>query len=140
MKQKVNITVMLLALTGMFACKEEFPAQEVIVGKWLLTAYGPSEDKVKPAGEGFIKLPAQYEEFLPNGIRNRYLIATGECSITGSYKIDSKYLYLDYVNELGHFEYEYQFIDNDRIKLTYVKGLMLTIYGYPTIYVYQRIK
>jgi hypothetical protein len=121
-------------------CIEIKNYQEAILGKWELIEQGRDEDNMKPITSTGNYKYGDYMEFFSTGMMGFYNPETTEYYNHYSYRIDSLFLYED--PNTGQFPWIYKhcFYKKDKLKLTFVSGVMLDLPGLPLIFVYKHIK
>ena len=112
-------------------------AQQAIIGKWDLVAFGPSMDDLTCFSSDSILMA-----FLPDGTFMNYHTETDEYiehPLFKTYVIDS--LYFSWNNERsymqGRYDYAYKLMGNT-IMMTYMRGNMEQLMTTPSVFIYKK--
>jgi hypothetical protein len=141
MKTKLFKLTAVLTVLACFAC-EDTSYQKTIPGTWQEIAYGPNEKNMTSVPDEYLEL-RDCLVFLSDGTIKYYNPARNEYFIGyfQTYKIDKKFLYLNYERDYdqGRYDYIYEFINENQLKLTYFQGFIEMSMMTPRIFIYQRI-
>ncbi|MDR2775081.1 MAG: hypothetical protein LBC19_10160 [Tannerella sp.] len=131
---KTLLAVLLSSLCIPFTgCNDDYShlsPEEAIIGKWKLIKSGIDEEHLKP-----VDLDS-WHEYHPD--KTMYDDIN---SLQFTYYMDQECLYRHLTRGDQLWVYEYKFTDKkNTLTLKYRSGVIPTIYGFPLVYIYRRIK
>ena len=134
MNKKVLILYITVGLIFLSGCEKVDDHHEAILGKWTKIENGVDDKHLTPVNNG------DYIEFFPNGEYRAFYEPEGYFDRKSTYRMESNRLYINYEDTTNNFIYKYKFINKNKLKLTFIQGIIALSMHAPRVHIYKRIK